>query len=528
MFHFFEKRKVHARNFNTSATFVRLETDPKNGCRHTRFPVALYNAFASGPTPIARGAGSMPVCEILICSKYNHHSLVSYLKQKHNMKPLAVCICLNIWVLGSIFSQSEARLFSVEELKSDFNYLRQKLENKHPNLYAFTPKTAMDAMLESIFQQIKTPATATDFYNLITVLNEKIRDGHTMFLPADAYSPNDSTCFFPFYVDVKGGQVYVSMNCSSDTTIAVGSQILSINGMDAPTMLDFLMARQIRDGFNTAYPHWILDNYFKSYYAFSFGYPDSFALLLRDAHGKEASAHVPALTNDGILAIRESRYPVNRLDSRSGGVELKMDEGKKMALLNLGTFDSRTLRKSKGRSFRRTLKSMFTTIKKQEAAYMILDLRDNQGGDFRTSRLLLKYLIRRPTRHLKRGFESRRISPKRNGFTGKLYVLINGGTFSAASITCSILKAEGRAIFVGEETGGNRVAIFGASKLYSLPNTQLQAYISTKSYHVQHETNDGRGIMPDIEVITLPEDAATGADRPMRFVLELIEREQQR
>ena len=49
---------------------------------------------------------------------------------------------------------------------------------------------------------------------------------------------------------------------------------------------------------------------------------------------------------------------------------------------------------------------------------------------------------------------SKQKPPKPNNFKGKVYVLINGGSFSASSIISSNLKSTKRAIFVGEETGG--------------------------------------------------------------------------
>jgi C-terminal processing protease CtpA/Prc len=40
-----------------------------------------------------------------------------------------------------------------------------------------------------------------------------------------------------------------------------------------------------------------------------------------------------------------------------------------------------------------------------------------------------------------------------NAFKGKIYVMINGGSFSASSLISSNLKLK-RVTFVGEETGG--------------------------------------------------------------------------
>ncbi len=438
------------------------------------------------------------------------------------MKRFTFLFVANALLFSSVFSQTKAHLFSVSELRSDFTYLRQKLESDHPSLYTFTPKAVMDAFLDSLFQQINEPATEVSFYNLVSSLHEKIGDGHTMFLPKAAYTLNDSTHYFPFYVKVKGDQLYIAMNCSSDTSITTGDEILGINGLTAPELLRFLMARQIRDGHCTTYSAWILDNFFKSYYGFSFGHPGRFSFVVRDKQGRETSAHIPALPNDSILSIRKTRYPNNRLDSRQGGVALRFDTTHHLAVLTLGTFDGKTLRETGGRSVRKTFKTLFKSIKKQGSKHLVLDLRDNQGGDFLTSRRLSKYLIQKPARYMAKGFESRRISPKRKGFKGKLYVLINGGTFSASAITCSFLQAEGRAVFIGEETGGNRVAIPGGAKEHLLPNTGIHAFVSRRTYHIRDGANDGRGVMSDVEAIPSPEEIGTGADSQMGIVLGLI------
>jgi C-terminal processing protease CtpA/Prc len=42
----------------------------------------------------------------------------------------------------------------------------------------------------------------------------------------------------------------------------------------------------------------------------------------------------------------------------------------------------------------------------------------------------------------------------KNAFKGKVYVMINRGSFSASSVISSNLKGSKRATFVGEETGG--------------------------------------------------------------------------
>src|SRR5262249_34499341 len=154
---------------------------------------------------------------------------------------------------------------------------------------------------DSLYGSITTPLTERQFYNSVTLLNEKIKDGHTMFLPGEDamnYS-NTHGGFFPFYVFITGEKLFINMNCSADTTISEGSEILSINDKPAKEVLDFLLARQIRDGYNTTYPLWILNTYFKSYFAFSFGQPDSFEIFYKD-NGSDKTTVIRALSNDSI------------------------------------------------------------------------------------------------------------------------------------------------------------------------------------------------------------------------------------
>ena len=44
---------------------------------------------------------------------------------------------------------------------------------------------------------------------------------------------------------------------------------------------------------------------------------------------------------------------------------------------------------------------------------------------------------------------------------GELLVLINGGSFSSTAILCACLRRDQRALFIGEETGGNAHIISG-------------------------------------------------------------------
>jgi hypothetical protein len=90
--------------------------------------------------------------------------------------------------------------YSVSDLQADFRFLRANLEKAHPNLYLYTPKAELNLFFDNLYKSITGPMTETEFYNLITLLNSKIKDGHTMFLPGQTALDygNQNQKFFPF------------------------------------------------------------------------------------------------------------------------------------------------------------------------------------------------------------------------------------------------------------------------------------------------------------------------------------------
>jgi len=94
--------------------------------------------------------------------------------------------------------------------------------------------------------------------------------------------------------------------------------------------------------------------------------------------------------------------------------------------------------------------------------------------------------------------------PKDNSFNGKLYVLINGTSFSASSTLSTHLKATKRAVFVGEETGGTYNATIAGLFVYKeLPNTKVKMRFGVMRIKTPYTGKpDGYGIKPDVYIST--------------------------
>ena len=120
--------------------------------------------------------------------------------------------------------------------------------------------------------------------------------------------------------------------------------------------------------------------------------------------------------------------------------------------------------------------------------------------------------------------DSKPIKIKPDAFKGKIYVLINGGSFSASCILSSNLKGSGRAYFVGEETGGTyNGTVAGIMPEVVLPNSKIRVRVGLVFIKPHYKTEkDGRGIFPDKEIIPTLQDRINGCDPEIEWILDDI------
>jgi C-terminal processing protease CtpA/Prc len=165
---------------------------------------------------------------------------------------------------------------------------------------------------------------------------------------------------------------------------------------------------------------------------------------------------------------------------------------------------------------------MFVQIHDNHIRNLVLDIRNNQGGDFEPSRILLSWLISKPIKFLLSSNEQRKLIPAKNNYKGKLYTLINGGTFSSSGILSSYLELTKRGIFIGEEAAGNKNIISGDPIDFELPNTKILAEISTVKYLIRKSFNNGHGVVPAYSVTSTIENILSNKDAAKEFILDLI------
>lgn len=446
-------------------------------------------------------------------------------------------IFLALTAQANLFGQTVERKFSTSELQTDFKILRNRYESNLANLYLYSSKQRLDKLFDSLYLNIK-PMTELEFYSYITPLSSVIKDGHSnIFISEQATTQyNELSKFFPFDIYWTDSKMFITKNLSADTAILIGTEILSINGVSSQQVMTYLLTRQVRDGNNENYALWILNNYFRAYYSFHFGHPDHYSLTIKNANNLEKKVIVAALLKQTISSNNASRY----LKPTNDDTYFHIDSTTNAAIFTIKTWDNKKLKKE--------IDFVFSQLQQKNIDNLILDLRDNQGGNFSPAIYLLSYLLNHPFQYFaevksvkgnndtSQVLKSRKDKilrthqPKKNPYKGKVFVLINGGCFSNTSSFCSRLEFYKRAVFIGGETGGNKVVfcgVFGLKGKIVLPNTKIICDNTNYRLTVTDiNENTGHGVMPNYSITPTIGDIIQNKDVVLNATFDLIKRKQ--
>lgn len=440
-------------------------------------------------------------------------------------------------LVSSNFSHGQD-LFSPDQLKEDLLFYKDKLKAHHPNLYLYSSEGVVEHYFDSLCQRIDHPLTQEEFYRLIASTASLIKDGHTLILPAatSVADHNAHSRFIPLQLGLNKGRLYVKRDCSGRLLLNEGEVVSEINGVSAGDIVAALLNCQVRDGHNTAYAEWIIDKYFRDFYSYSFGHPDTFKISLSgDSSVREVT--LPALSKDSIVYYRK------RIDLKFDSLHSPLlcafpetDPRWSTALLTIADFHDDYLEKEFNLNFKVSIKVMMDSIIDLGTRNLIIDLRDNQGGDIENGVFLLSFLTGKPFKIVNGYYRIRHGKlqsckgpsmgvqlPVRKPFKGQIFVLLNGGSFSNSVIVSSSLKRNTNALFAGTVSGGNPNVLAGYARTYELPHTKMLVDVPTLQFVMTSlEENSGMGLQPDYVLPPAIADGINAQDKVLEFVLSYI------
>lgn len=140
------------------------------------------------------------------------------------------------------------------------------------------------------------------------------------------------------------------------------------------------------------------------------------------------------------------------------------------------------------------------TVARTDPDRVVLDLRDNPGGELPAGRPLVVAL--------------REVVADR---PGALRILVNRCTFSAAALMASELATTTDALIVGEPMGGSP-GIWADARPYTLPGSGIVVHVASRWYEPVDPTLPAT-VAPDVSVATLWSDRAAGRDRALEAAL---------
>jgi len=418
----------------------------------------------------------------------------------------------------------------------------------------------MDRTFDDAARTLDHSMDAWEFYRVLAPVVAAIHCGHSRIELPDTLNQelNARRSLLPMQVRIIGGRVWVFRDLSDDGGIE-GREIVAINGVPAHRLLETLYRAMPSDGFGeTQHPAQLRGFRFAGMLERVFGFDGLYDVVLRDPHGgRDRHRSLTGATVPALSARLQARYPGDATSGPNGEFEL-LDDGRVARLKLRGFFG--TVDDSGKIDVRSFLRQSFQSLADHDTRSLIVDLRDNGGGEDALGKILLSYFVDGPFRYYDdlvlnaRGFSfsndsipSELVEKRADGkyhmvghpnwgmqqpgaphFAGRLYVLMNGGSFSTTCEFLSHVRDLRRGTLIGEESGGAYVGnTSGGVARVVLPHSLIQIGVPLTRYDlaVAPERPFGRGVRPDVPIVPGLDDLMAGRDVVLAKALEMARAE---
>ncbi len=428
---------------------------------------------------------------------------------------------------------SEKKYTSLE-LNEDLDSLKSYLIAVHPNPFSVISKRKFEIELSKIKSDFTNGLTLREYYRRISHLVAAISDGHTAIkFPRMNRLLNDESTLFPYIAELSISAPHIIINDYIYDTLAQipnGSEIISINNIDANKIIATIINNT--SGESNAYRLKTASNLFLGLLLntyFDFGNTFTVKYNYKNEYFIKSFPAIPF--KDFKLALQNKKKKAASNTSSMAAYSLSIQKEIKTAIIDFRyCFD--------GIAFSKFLDSTFDILKNEKIETLIIDLRENGGGNSALGDTLFKRIAKRPftqfgktvikyskqQKHFNQKqceedtsycstynymksktsgtteiFESKAvIHPYKTNFNGAIYLLTSLKTFSSASTLSQCFKHYHMGTIIGEETGGWLVT-YGDKISINLPISELSLSISQKKFYtIGAKENDLHGIKPDI------------------------------
>lgn len=413
----------------------------------------------------------------------------------------------------------------IDSLKKDFIIFRESLEEGHPGIYDYTTKLEMDKLFNQIYNGYTKPLTSEEFRITLLPILRAIKDSHTAIY-SNKYRLTDKSKL-PILFGLQNDNLIV-YSTTSEYTNFLHQKIKTINNESVKSITSKIKKTTYgNDGYVESHDNRILLLYFGSLYKKAYYLKKGDKVEIEFADGSNNTFNYDFYESEEYLpkikASDNKRFSLKKIDANIGIVDLNTFQLMETDIDSIGVF-----------------------ILNPTLEHLIIDVRDNSGGDIDAIQRIFSFIAKKPFRISsyemvnKRGgynlfknslnylpdsklFENYikvkdkkgyylpdekipTIEPnKEQHFDKDVYILTNEFSKSASTVFPALVYKHKRGKVIGRETGSSYYQL-NAKKFVQiyLQNTGLELYMPLVKtvFDIKGNSNIpwGRGVLPDNEI----------------------------
>lgn len=442
------------------------------------------------------------------------------MKQPRIRPALAIVAGCAALLLICDHAAAEDKRLPAATVRAELAALYDGLGSASYDLFAHRDETSYRDFLRELIQSVDRPQSRQETAILLQRLAAYARIGHARIdAPVEGFVTQvvSGGSLLPVFVRVDDGRVLLTATADADGRFSAGDEILSIDDQAMEVWLERLGSYVSAE--RPYMTHTLMEESFPVLLGFALGDVDKVALTVRKPSGEIVTGEVPAVTLAQRAEIGRA-HPTPSLDTdfstrafellpqgvgylRPGSFAEQADERPDAAV----DHDTTEFKAFIDRSFERLLSS--------DATDLIIDLRNNPGGDNSFSDLMVAWFADRPFRfasifRLKASAETKAWYAARateavqdetlralamaeaaqvNGsryvfelpmnaprpgarFRGRVHVLVNRSSFSNAASVAAMIQDYGFGEVLGEETA-DLPTTYASVLAFDLPATGI-------------------------------------------------------
>lgn len=435
-------------------------------------------------------------------------------------------------------------LLPATTIRSDFAVLYATLQDAHYDLYAHRPKPEYDAYYQALESAIDAPMGRPAAATLFQKFAAYGRIGHARVdapLVEFVHYLQAGGTLLPLFIRVDGGRVLLTETAEDSGRLTAGVELLAIDGTPIKDLLQRLGAYVSSE--RTYLTHTLMEESLPALLWLDMG-PVGSVTVSAKAGKRRLSVPVRAITLDQRRALGQ-RFPTPRLATDFAAREYRA-LGSAIAYLRPGPFFN-TEQAAQGpapsyeaSAFRRFIDASFGSMLAAGTRDLIIDLRNNPGGDNSFSDPMVAWFADRPFRFassfmlrasaatkadyarrragaeaveadLARMMEAEADQPNgaryayplplteaRPGtrFDGEVWLLINRHSYSNAASVAALVQDYGFGKILGEESA-DVASNYASVQHFTLPGSGF-AVTYPKSHFIRPNGTDlVAGVVPD-------------------------------